>query len=153
MPFRFRYQSLLEHRRHVEQQRQRQLAQRRQRKSELEGMLEEAQNTLRQNKHELAESLRGRVDMSQLGVFARYSVHMSGRGMHVVRHIAEAEKKADQARAELLEATRQVKALELLRDREYEQWKKQQQKKEDQRLDEVAVQSFLRKREREGVRG
>ena len=91
--------------------------------------------------------------MSQLGMFARYSVHMSGRGMHVVRHIAAAQKEVDQARADLLEATRQVKALELLRDREYEQWKKQQQKKEDQRLDEVAVQSYLRKREREGVHG
>lgn len=153
MPFRFRYQSLLEHRRHVEEKRQRELAQRLQRKSELEGMLEEAQSTIRENKHELADSLQGRVDMSQLGMFARYSVHMAGRGMHVVRHIAAAQQEVERARAKLLEATQQVKALELLRDREYEQWKKQQKKKENQRLDEIAVQSYARKREREGAHG
>lgn len=149
MAFRFRYQSLLEHRRHVEEQRQRELAQRLQRRRELENMLTEAQSTIRENKHELAESLRGRVDMSQLGMFARYSVHMAGRGMHVVRHIAAAQQEVDKAREELLHATQQVKALELLRDREHAQWKKQQKKKEDQQLDELAVQSFVRKRERE----
>lgn len=151
MAFRFRYQSLLEHRRQVEQQRQRELAICLRRRGELEAMLTKAQDTIRHNKQDLARSLQGRVDTSQLGMFARYATHMTGRGMNVARHIAAAQKQADEARQRLLEATKKVKALELLRDREHERWKKEQAKRETQHLDEVALQAHLR-RAREEVR-
>ena len=152
MTFSFRYQSVLEQRRHAEEQRQRELADVLRQRRELEDLLREAQQTITTNKQQLADSLTGRVDMSQLGMFARYASHTTARGMGVVRRIARLDRDIEAARARLLEATRQVKALELLRDREHEQWKKDRRKKEDQRLDEVAVQRYARTRTRPTLR-
>lgn len=143
--FRFRFQAVLDHRKLVEEQRQRELAICLRHKAELENLLRQTQQTLRGNKQQLADALTGRIDMSQLGGYARYANHMTVKGMGVVRRIAAAEQQAEQARARLLEATKRVKALELLRDRELAQWKKQQRKAEDAQLDEVAVQQHARR--------
>jgi len=145
MAFRFRFQSVLDHRRLVEEQRQRELAICLRRKAELEDLLRQTQQTLRGNKQQLAESLIGHVDMSQLGGYARYASHMTVRGMDVVRRIAAASNQAEEARARLLDATKRVKALELLRDRELAQWKKARKKAEAAHLDEVAVQQHARR--------
>ena len=134
--FRFRFQAVLDHRKLVEEQRQRELAICLRHKAELENLLRQTQQTLRGNKQQLADALTGRIDMSQLGGYARYANHMTVKGMGVVRRIAAAEQQAEQARARLLEA---------LRDRELAQWKKQQRKAEDAHLDEVALQQHARR--------
>jgi len=144
MPFTFRYQTVLEHRRHVEEQRQRELTICVREQTRLENQLRQAQNTIRDNKAELAQSLVGKVETHQIAMIGQYANHMTANGMVIVRKIAIAQQQANEARARLLEATKQVKALELLRDRDQAQYKKAQAKKEASELDEIAIQQHAR---------
>jgi flagellar FliJ protein len=142
--FVFRFESLLRHRRHIEDARQRELAQHLRGRMILDGQLRSMQQSIRDSKHQLGASLVGRVNLGDIQQFARYSGHTTLRARQIVEKLAEVERQVESARAQLLEATRQRKALELLRDKHLAAWRKEQQRREDLELDEIATQAFAR---------
>jgi len=142
--FQFRFKTLLAHHRREEDQRQRELAQQLRTRMILHDQIRDMQGTIRDSKQSMADGLIGQVDLTRVGQFARYSGHAAMRARQIVQKLAGVEKQIELARATLLEATKQRKSLELLRDKHEAQWRYEQNRRETNELDELATIRFAR---------
>lgn len=90
----------------------------------------------------------GTINVDLLVDTQRYEVALRFRQGQLQRQQASVAEEIERRRLALVEADRQVRTLELLRDRQEEQFRKTEGRREMQRLDEVAQQRAVR---REGV--
>jgi len=139
--FTFKLDGVLRQRKHVERQRQRQVAVAQAElttlESELravEGMQAAATTDLRDNR------LVGRIDLSFLAAHRRFMIATQRKGMAVVQKIAVAQQKVDTARTALADAAKGRKAIETLREKRFDEWRRDEEKKEADLLDEVGMQ-------------
>ena len=144
MPFTFRYETLLKHRRLLEDKAQRQLAEQVRTRMILTDQLTQMQQDIGRSKGDLGTALVGRVDLSRVGDFTRFNAQATVRGRQLVQRLAQLQTREDAARQHLLDATRQRKALELLRDKDHAQWQADQERREVAELDELASQAYTR---------
>lgn len=142
--FKFNLDPVLEHRRIIEDDRQRDLAKHLRQKMILMDQLRQMQDTIRTSKHDLAGSLVGRVDLTRVADFARYSGQTTIRAQQLVQKLAQLEQQISASRERLLAATRDRKAMELLRDRRHREWHADQVRRETAELDDLALQRHLR---------
>jgi flagellar FliJ protein len=142
--FVFRFETLLEQRQRVEDDRQRDLARLLRQRMILESELTRMQQTITQSKHLLADSLVGKVNLDLVANFTRYSGQATQRARQIVVKLAAMQNQVQASRQRLLDATRARRALELLRDRHFQQWKRQEQRRETRRLDELTSQRYAR---------
>jgi len=142
--FIFRFKTVLQHRCNIEQQRQRELAQVLHAQMILMDQLRTMQETIRQSKQQLGAGLLGKVDLESISRFTRYSAYVTERGRQIVVKLAELDKRIQQVRARLLEATKQRKAMELLRDKHYQQWLGEENRRQNIEMDEIATQIYMR---------
>lgn len=140
--FVFKLDSVLKHRRRVEDDRQRDLAKQMRRRMILQGQLRWMQSTITDSKLQLGDGLRGQVDLDRVGHFARYSGQVTQRAHGIVSELAQLEKEIQRGREALLVAVRQRKALDVLREHRHAKWKKEQNRREDVRIDELNVQRY-----------
>ena len=143
--FQFRFETVLQHRRTLEDSCQRDLAKELRQRMILENQLRQMQQTIVSSKRELGGALTGSVEMSQIAQFARYSGQVTQRAHALVSRLATIERQVDQARQRLVEATRDRKAIEILRQRHYQRWRLEQERRETVELDDLALQSHGRK--------
>ena len=85
--------------------------------------LRQIQNTITDSKEALSDTLVGKIDMSRVGDFARFSGQTTVRAHQIVRGLAQLESEIVNSRAVLQEAMRERKAIELLKDKQESQWK------------------------------
>jgi len=137
--FVFRYETLLRHRRHVEQLRQRELATIMRTQMIMQGQLRRMQQDLQGSKQELGSALVGKIDFDRVGQFTRFNAQSAMRGRDVVVRLAQLEPQIAEARSQLNDAVRQRRALEMLRDRQYEQWQREQARREEATLDDLTT--------------
>ena len=142
--FSFRLETVLKQRMTIEDQRQRDLAQVMRERMILEGQLRQMQQTISESRQQLADGLVGRVDLGGVSNFARYSAQARLRAQAIVARLAGIEKRVAAARQLLVEAMRDRKAMEILRDREYARWRRSEAQREAAELDEVGTQGYLR---------
>jgi flagellar FliJ protein len=142
--FTFQYETVLQQRRREERQRQRDLAEVQQQAQQMKQQLRQMQQTVDASKHQIGRDLQGRVDLNQIGAVARYSAHVTFRGQQLVQELAGHERKVEQARQKLMEATQQRQILERLKDRHYQKWLWQRRRDERRSQDELATQMFVR---------
>lgn len=141
MKFVFTLQGVLNHRRQIEREKQRALADRVAAVSRLVQELREMDEQVQRSIAELrAHRLTGRLDLAYLAAHRRYTLAMQRRAMEQARRIAAAQQAVDAARVELVAAAKDRKVIEKLRERRYEQWRAEQARKEMAQLDEIAVQ-------------
>lgn len=91
-----------------------------------------------------ADSPGGRVNVQELRMQATSSLHTAAQAQRIAIELAGAYKRLELARAELLKAATARKAVELLREKRYQEWRQEQEKKDTLRVDEAATQQFLR---------
>jgi len=142
--FQFRYETVLRQRQCVEDERQRELAKVLRQRMIVQNQLAHMQQTIRESRQNLSDTLVGKVNLDRVGQFARYSAQSAMRAQQIAVELARLEKQVETARARLAEAMRQRKAMELLRDREHARWKQEQQRRETAELDEIALQGYVR---------
>lgn len=143
--FRFKLETVLRHRVMIEEECQRELAKTLRHRMILMDQLRQMQQTISDSRRTLGEGLVGRVEMSQVADFARYSIQARQRAGDIVRRLSGAEKEIDAAREKLNKATRERKALDLLKERQHSAWLLEQSRKEAAAMDEMAVQAFGRR--------
>lgn len=85
------------------------------------------------------EPAAGGVDLGAVRLQANASLHLVGRAHQEVLKLAGVHRKLDAARVELLAATTQRKAVEVLRDRRREAWMAEQRRRESLALDEIST--------------
>jgi len=143
--FTFRFQAVLRQREVIEQQKQRALAKLMHERNAMVNQLREMQETISTSKRQAADGLIGNVDLDAIAGIARYSASCALRGNSLVRELAQVENLVEQARNELIEASKNRKALELLRDRQRQDWELGQRRMEAKRLDEQTTQAYAAK--------
>src|ERR1700722_11134814 len=87
--------------------------------------------------------LIGRLDMGLLAAHRRYNAAMQRKGQGLVQRLAAMQPQLAAKRAELIEAAKRRKAIEMLKQRKFELWQADQARLEQAALDEVSNQMFF----------
>ncbi|MHC5006805.1 MAG: flagellar export protein FliJ [Planctomycetota bacterium] len=143
--FVFRLEPLLKARRRAEQNEQRAVAEIERQRMALEDMLRAHQRNISHGKETLRGSLAGTLDMRALRLEAGAGLHLVRKAQQVVLQLAGLGQRQETARAKLIEATKRRRALELLKERRFEQWKKRLDKAETAQIDELVTNAAARK--------
>jgi flagellar FliJ protein len=139
--FVFPLEALLRQRLHAERERQRELASCQAEmvrlQQELKGLNDELQGSARDMK---ANHLTGPLDVAFLAAHRRYSLAMQQKGMGLVQDMARQQKKVDDAQRLLAEAAKERKVIEKLREKQFERWKQEADRKDQADADEAGAQ-------------
>lgn len=136
--FRFSLQAVLRHREMIEEQKQRAVALLESERSKLEGRIRAFQQGILREKVEMRTAL-GEGDIRSARQQSAAAVRLATSAQAAAIELAGVFRRLELARAELLEATKRKKAVELLRERRYEEWKSDQNRRELAAVDELAV--------------
>jgi flagellar FliJ protein len=137
--FRFTLEPLLKVRRHAEQAHQRAVSQLEVQRMQIEEQLRRQQAGISDGRESLRSGLTGRVDVHSLRLHAGASMQLMRTAQRLVLELAGVHKRLEAARAGLIEATKQRRAMELLRDRQLTRFKAAGERRETAALDEMAV--------------
>lgn len=137
--FKFKLDSLLQVRRSAEQALQRQVAHANRERVALEDGLRLLQRQISDTKGALREGLSGCVDMTSLRLQAAATTDAMRRAQRLVLELAGVHRRLEAARAELMEAAKRRRAIELLRERRLHAWLKDLNNSETAAIDELAV--------------
>ncbi len=161
--FRFRLEPVLEQRRREEERAQRVVAALERERMGVEAELRAAHAGLSACKQDLRDALTAPVDGSGAGVAtidlrgvrmqSAASFRLFGDAQRLALRLAGASQRAEAARRELLRATTDRKAVELLREKRREEWKRAIEKREAEATDELAVMRFRRAEPALGAEG
>ena len=138
--FRFSLQAVLGHREHLQEQAQIAL-------SQALAVVAKHQATLKLLEEEFVEQEHNRPSSGspeRILVSIQYLAHLTQAIQGVKQLIKEAEETVNQARANLVERTRDTKALELLREHKEQEFHKEGLVKETKILDDFGGQMFVR---------
>ncbi len=138
MRFRFQLEPVLEVRKRAEEEAQRAVAALERQRLELEETLRRRQEEIRNEKDALRGRLVGELDVRGLRLQAGSSVHLVRKARQAVLALAGLHRRMGEARAALVEAARRRRAMELLRERRYGEWKAGLDKTETAELDEIS---------------
>jgi flagellar FliJ protein len=139
--FVFKLEGVLRQREHIEQQKQRMLAIKQAQLVELQGALRNLQQTLDMTNEDVRRNhLVGRLNMDFLAAHRRFLTGMQRQGMTLVQKIALAQRATDEARAELAEAAKQRMVIEKLREKQFNRWRAEQDRRELAEMDEIGMQ-------------
>jgi len=140
--FRFRLESVLEHRRRIEREHQRDVAVLEATRRSLEDAIRECQRRLLEERTALREDLKGpgrRLDVARLRLQASVSGSIVAEAQRKVVELSGVHTRLEAARARLLEASTERKAVERLKERELEAWRLREKRREEREMDELNV--------------
>lgn len=140
--FRFHLEPVLRQRRRAEDQRQQELATLQRQVIELESQLRSMQQSISEDKRGMAEALTNRVDVRRIRQHGLHVNQTTQRAQQIAVELAGLRQRFDQARQALLEARRQRKAVEHLKQRRYDRFLAQQKKQEAAEIDEIVTQRY-----------
>lgn len=143
--FEFKLDPVLRHRRMIEEQCQRDLAQLLRRQMILQSQITSLQETIVADKRSMAGALVGQVNVDRIRQHGVHSNHIAVRVQKVAIELLKLRGKIEQAREKLLTATKARKAVELLRNKRYERWMTEQRRAETREADEMATQAYARR--------
>jgi len=149
--FEFKLEPLLRHRRRLEDQAQRELAKLLRQKMIFEQQLRSMQQTITDDKRTMAASLVGHVDVERIRNHGSHVNQVTLRARQIAARMVGLLRQIDQGRAKLIEAMKQRKAIDLLRQRQFDKWQRDLDRRENAMLDELATQAYARRQRKEAV--
>ncbi len=144
--FQFKLEALLTHRRHIEKDKQRRLAQIQQEIQAVQRRIRETRELVESENRTLgARELTGRLDMQYIAHEKRFVGALAVRIALAMQKLAVLERTMAVARAELLAAARARKVIEKLREKQFARWRLEQDRKEAAVIDEIGTQLAVRR--------
>jgi len=138
--FDFSLEGVLRHRRHVEQERQRDLARAQQQMRHAQDELRELNQAMQSSLGDVRQNrLVGKLDLGFLAAYRRYQAAMQRKGTGMAQKMVLIQREVDAAQKALAEAAKQRKIIEKLREKQHDRWKQEQSRKEAADLDEVTM--------------
>jgi flagellar export protein FliJ len=140
--FRFQLQPVLDHRIAIERDRMRVLGELERDRLRLEARLLELRDSAATEREDLRAALAGQagpVDLTRVRLQAHAGFRCANEEHRVVLALAGVLERITRARQLLLEATTRRKGVELLKEKRYQEWREDQNRREDALLDEIAV--------------
>jgi flagellar FliJ protein len=146
--FTFKLQAVLRHRTAIEQEKQRTYAQTLAAYKDLEDQLKALNQTMQTANDDIRQNrLVGRLDIGFITAHRRFLMGMQRKAIELATAMAAVQKPVETARLVLVEAAKQRKVLEKLRETQEQRWKDELARKEMIAADEVGTQlSFARDR-------
>jgi flagellar protein FliJ len=142
--FRFELEAVLQQRTHIEQQKQLVVAELEMQRMRVEETIRGYQRAIAQERQEQRGLLQaGRIMDARAQAGA--AVRLAAAAQRSVLELSALHTKLERARLDLLEATKRRKAVELLRERRFEQWRLDLERRETAAVDELAVMRYGRK--------
>lgn len=138
--FIFKLEGVLRHRERIEQDRQRDLAIAQGQMVQLQAQLRAFNDEVQKNVADVRGSLTGTLNMTYLAAHRRYMLGMQRKIHDLAQRMAAQQQRVNEARLALVDATKQRKILEKLRERQHEQWTMEQNRREAGDLDELSTQ-------------
>src|SRR5688572_13945709 len=139
--FVFKLEAVLRQRKHVEGEKQRALALIQSQMTALRNELRLINETVQTSTSDLRENrLTGRLDLHFLAAHRRFTLATQRKAMNLVQKMALVQRSVDEAQQALVEAMKQRKAIEKLREKHHQRWRDEIARKEANQLDEVAMQ-------------
>ena len=143
--FVFRLEALLTHRKQVEKGRQRRVAQIQQEVQAVVRLIQETEARISAENRTLGvKELTGKLDLQYIAHEKRFVGALQVKITLAVQKRAGLEQVLAGARAELLAAARARKVIDKLREKQFQRWRAQQERKEAALMDEIATQLALR---------
>ncbi len=156
--FRFRLQPVLEQRERLEQEKQLRFAELERERIAAEESLRRCRQDIQDATLDLRTRLGGEgggggggamVVIPEVRAQAGASLHMEAKARQAAMALAGSYKRVERARVDLLHAATARKAVELLRARQHEEWRREALHAEAAQVDEAATQQFVRKMRQE----
>lgn len=143
--FVFQLEGVLRHRKNVEKEKQRALAEATARMQALKDQLAGLDQSVQQANSEMRDGrLVGRLDLTLLSAHRRFLAVTQRQAVGLAQKMALVQRDIDTARLALLEAARGRKTIEKLREKQFEHWRSAMLKKENRQSDEVGTQAGVR---------
>ena len=137
--FRFELQAVLNARLRAEELQQRRVAELEASRRKLEDRLRARQARIGESRAQLRGRLMGAIDPSMLRGQANASLAGMRDAQRVVLELAGIHRRLQSVMAELRAASRDRRAVEILKERRFEDWRREQDRREQAELDEIAV--------------
>ena len=141
--YRFNLESLLNYRRYQEEILQKELADFKNQLIQQEQQLRQLKQAWRQNSLELHQRQKRGGTVSGVMMYFRYLDRLTVDIEEQKRRARQTKKKIERKRRELLDIVKKRKTLEKLKEKEFNTFQQQQQKKERDFLDEAAATRFI----------
>lgn len=142
MAFVFRFAKLLAHRRHQRREAQVALARAVEQAVQAERLLAETQETLESYRVRWQERARDGLPLGEHLAFQRHVAVLEQQLLRLRAARDTARRHVRERQKQLLERDQEVKKLERLEEVDYEKFRWHQKKREQKKLDELAVRSF-----------
>jgi len=143
--FRFRLEALLTHRQQIEKEKQRRVAQIQQ---EIQAVIRHIQDTqariAAENRTLGTRELTGLLDMQYIAHEKRFVGALTVRISLAMQKLAGLEQTLAAARTELLDAARARKVIEKLKEKQWQRWRMEQERKDAAVTDEIGTQLAVR---------
>lgn len=147
--FVFKLQPVLEQRKRVEQEHQLRVAELERERLGVEDRLREVQAGIIAGRQTLRDELGGTgggsVVLDSVRLQASSSLHLLARAQQIALELAGVHKRLGAERERLIRATSDRKAVELLRQKRYDEFVQEQKKKEQTEMDEMTVMRHARR--------
>jgi flagellar FliJ protein len=137
--FRFQLQPVLDARSRTEDARRRDVAALELERRRLEDRLRSGQVSISGARDEVREALIGTVRPESLRAQANVSLACMRDAQRLVLELAGVHRRLETARAALAEAAKQRRAIELVKERRFETWRRERDRREQSALDEIAT--------------
>lgn len=157
--FRFRLQPVLDQRQRVEEQHQARFAEHERERLAMQQQLQAIQSDIARSQHDLRDRLaRGSQEGEQGGLAhvrmqANASLHLTMKAHQAALALAGAMRRLEIQRDELLKASAARKAVQLLKDKQHEAWRLEQNRREMAVLDEITSMREARRLQAELAEG
>ncbi len=138
--FAFRLEPILRLKAHREKEKQKNHAVAVQQVIQQEQNLADLAQNRRERQEELRSYLTGRLDVSHLKAFNRFFIKLKKDEIAGKELLGAYRKNAEQKRAELVEASRERKTYDKLKERQFEKFKKEYLSALQKEQDEIALQ-------------
>lgn len=148
MAFRFRLQSVLDHRKHLEEKAQGEMAARLQKQLACQRQLEWIAGEMTRNRQELARRGAQGISAQEFALAGDYATTLRLHQMRAGSQLELLKAETEIARQKLLAATRDRKAMDILRERHLQDYLAEERRQERIAMDEAAVRGFLGKADR-----
>lgn len=136
--FRFKLDPLLRLRQRTEDERKRVVAGLQRERMGIEQQLRDMQAFITGGKHDQRDCLEGNVEIDALRAHAAMTMRHVRDAQRLAINLAGVHQRLEAARGELAEAARERRALEILKERRFDEWRRRLEKAEDASIDEVA---------------
>lgn len=140
--FRFKLQPVLDLREREERSQQRVVAEIERARVEIESRIRAFHAKIEDERRALREQLVGGADLPGARLQANATIFLTHRADAAVLELAGVYRRLESARRDLAHATARRRAIELLRERQHDAWKRAIEQKEQSELDELSARRF-----------